>query len=122
MPRLALYWDWIESEAAVIGTDGCSKVTGAFRRCCLQHDLSYFYAKSPASAYRIYLNGQSDYWHQGIIIDRATADAAFRRCIQANSRAGFWSPMAVIRWLGVRIGGQGAWDAHRQREAQTMNG
>ena len=119
MRRVPLYWDWIESEAAVIGTDGCSKVTGAYRRCCLQHDLSYFYAAAPASAYRLFIAGTSNFWGHATRIDRATADAAFRRCIQAHSKAGFWSPVALMRWLGVKIGGQGAWEAHRAREAQT---
>lgn len=120
--RRALYWDWVESEAAVIGTNGCSKASGAYGRCCLQHDLSYYYAKAPASAYGRYLLGEADYWSRAMIITRSTADAAFRRCIQAKSKAGFWSPMAVIRWIGVRLGGQSAWDAHRAREAQQNTG
>lgn len=117
MSRYPLYWDWIDSEAALINTDGCSKVSGAFRQCCRAHDLAYYYARDPRSAYRLYISGDPEYWFNATAVTRAHADADFRRCTQANSAMGFWSIAALWRWAGVRIGGKGAWDAHRAREA-----
>lgn len=116
--KVPLFWDWIESEAALVKTDGCSKVTGAYRKCCRVHDLAYYYGRDPVSAYKRYVAGEPEYWFEAAPITRAQADADFRRCIQANSGAGFFSPLALMRWLGVRVGGHGAWDAHRRREAQ----
>lgn len=119
MTRLPLYWSWVESEAALVKTDGCSKVSGAFRRCCLQHDLAYRYARDPVDAYRRYVDGDPAYWFNAERTTRATADADLRRCMQSQSKAGFWSPLALIRWLGLKVGGQGAWDTHRRREQEA---
>lgn len=107
-----LYWDWIESEAALINTDGCSKVSGVYRRCCLQHDLAYYYARDPVSAYRVS-------WDNAIPTTKGEADVAFRRCMQSQSRFGFFSPIALYRWLGVKLAGKKAWNSHRQREQQA---
>lgn len=117
------YWEWIEHEAALIKTDGCSKVSGAYRRHCRVHDLSYYYARDPVSAYRSYCfrfasTGAADYWQQARPITRAAADAAFRRGMQADSPAGFFSAVALWRWAGLKLAGGKAWDAHRAREAQ----
>lgn len=117
MTRLPLYWDWVESEAALIKTDGCSKVSGAFRKCCRQHDLAYYYGRDPVSAYKRYLAGDWEHWLNANPTTRAQADADFRRCTQANSAMGFFSPVALWRWAGVRLGGKGAWDRHRERES-----
>lgn len=119
--RPPLYWEWIESEAALIGTDGCSKVSGAYRRCCLQHDLSYYYAADPSMAYRIYRSGDTvTYWQAATPLTRATADAQLRRCIQSQSRLGFFSPVAAWRWLGVTLGARRAWNGHREREKEGL--
>lgn len=111
-----LYFDWVESEAALIETDGCSKVSGAYRRCCLVHDLSYYYAKAPTVAYKLYLQGIDNYWQQAASIDQAEADADLRRCMQSQSKLGFWSPLAVIRWSVLKMVGKKAWQGHRDRE------
>ena len=113
------YWEWVADEAALIRTDGCSKVSGAYRRHCLVHDLSYYYAADPVSAYQGYVRGDPQYWARAIAITKAQADAVFRRGMQSDSPAGFFSPLAAWRWLGLKIGGGKAWDAHRAREAQT---
>lgn len=109
----ALYWDFIRSEAALIGTDGCSTVTGLRVECCHEHDLSYYYAKDPRSAYRLWREGLSDYWGFAAVMTRREADARFRQCQQQRSALGRYSPLSWVRWLGVRIGGTGAWNDHR---------
>ena len=114
-----LYWDWIDSEAAVIKTDGCSKVSGAFRRHCRVHDLSYYYARDPVSAYRLFIACDPDYWLCAQPITKGEADAAFRRGMQSDSVAGFFSPMALWRWAGLKIGGGSAWESHRRREREA---
>ena len=110
------YWDWVKGEAALIDTDGCSGVTGLRIECCFEHDLGYYYARDPRVAYRYWRFGQQDYWEKAPEITRMTADARFRRCLQNRSRSGRWSPMSLWRWIGVRVGAQGAWDRHRARE------
>lgn len=112
------FWDWIEQEAALIKTDGCSKVSGAYRKRCRVHDLSYFYGRDPVDAYKRYAAGDPEYWFNAHAITRATADADFRRGIQADSALGFFSPVAAWRWIGVRLGGKGAWEDHRAAERQ----
>ena len=113
-----LYWEWVESEAAIIETDGCSKVSGGYRKCCLAHDLSYYYAKDPINAYRVYLQGVADYWRQADPIDQQEADSDLRRCMQSQSKFGWWSPMAGWRWLALKRVGRKACDEHRKREQE----
>lgn len=112
----ATYWEWVESEAALIKTDGCSKVSGAFRKHCRVHDLAYYYGRDPVDAYRRYLAGDPDYWPHATPITRSDADAAFRRGMQSDSPLGFFSPFAAFRWLVLKMVGGRAWDAHRARE------
>jgi hypothetical protein len=87
--------------------------------CCFEHDLGYYYAKDPRDAYLRELTGSLTPWQDAKPIDRATVDARFRRCHQNRSVFGHWSPMALYRWVGVRVGGQRRWDAHRAREAAS---
>jgi hypothetical protein len=113
------YWHWIRSEAALVDADGCSgPATGVHIECCFEHDLSYYYAKDPHSAYRLYRGGALDPWPCALPIDRPTVEARFRKCHQNRSKLGRWSPMALFRWVGVRVGGQASWDKHRAREAR----
>lgn len=72
-----------------IQSDGCTGVPDFHKVCCILHDLSYRYG--------------IDYLGQPV--DRRTADANFRKCIQADSRFGRFDPMSYYRWLGVRIFG-----------------
>lgn len=118
--KLLLYWDFIEQEAALIGTDGCSKATGAFRRHCRVHDLSYYFAKDPISAYRHYVAGVLDYWGAADDIDQATADANLRKGMQSDSPLGFFSPLAILRWTVLKAVGKNAWNSHRQRETEAL--
>lgn len=115
---LPTYWNWIKSEAALIDTDGCSGVTGLRIDCCFEHDLGYYYAKDPHDAYIKYRGGLLEPWLHAKSIDRAGVDARFRKCLQNRSALGRWSPMALWRWAGVRIGGESRWEAHREREKQ----
>lgn len=111
-----LYWNWIRSEAALVDTDGCSAVTGLKVECCFEHDLGYWFARDPRDAFRRFREGALDPWGEADRITREEVDRRFRRCLQTRSTLGRWSPMAIWRWLGVRIGGQDAWEKHRTRE------
>lgn len=110
------YWNFIRSEATLIDTDGCSRVSGFQVDCCFEHDLGYYYAADPRDAYRLYRLGDHDYWQHASPITREDVDSRFRKCHQTRSKFGQWSPMAFWRWLGVRRFGQSRWDAHRERE------
>ncbi|HXI13458.1 MAG TPA: hypothetical protein VNM92_12570 [Thermoanaerobaculia bacterium] len=83
------YREWVEDTAASLGSDGCTGVGAMYRFCCLEHDI---------------------FWRTGVMRDgtpitEAEANARFRSCIQRHSPFGWWSPLAWIRWLGVRFGG-----------------
>lgn len=119
-PRYFLYWEWVEHESALIHTDGCSKVTGAFRKHCRVHDLAYYYARDLVDAYRRFVAGDPAYWVNARLITKAEADAQLRRGMQSDSPAGFFSPLAVIRWLGLEVAGGKAWDAHRARDGNGV--
>ena len=117
---IPLYWDWIESVGALIKTDGCSKVTGAFRKQCRAHDLAYFHARDPVDAYRRCVAGDAGYWMNALPITKGEADAALRRGMQSDSPVGFFSPLAAIRWLGLKLAGGKAWNGHRERERKEQ--
>jgi hypothetical protein len=55
-----LYWDWVDREAAAIDSDGCSCVPDFYLKCCKVHDLAYYYATDPRTAYRHYRDGVED--------------------------------------------------------------
>lgn len=112
------YLNFVRSEAALVDTDGCSGVSGVYVECCFEHDLGYFHAKDPRDAYLKFKSGSVDYWADAKPITRAEVDRRFRKCHQARSVFGKWSPMALWRWLGVRLGAQGAWDRHRRRGSE----
>ena len=116
----ALYWAWVESEAALIESDGCTKVTGYRRECCWEHDLAFFYAKDPRSAYRLYFAGDPNPWTHARPITFEKANADFRTCHAQRSALGaFWwvNPLNVLRWRGVVRLSRRAWEAHRMRDA-----
>lgn len=110
------YWEWVRSEAALIGTDGCSAVMGFHVECCFEHDLGYYYARDPRDAYRLYRDWSAVAWQVADPITKAEVDKRFRQCHQNLSKFGRWSPMAIYRWLGVKWGGKAAWEKHRERE------
>lgn len=84
------YWERVRDKAAELGTDGCTGATGAFRDCCLEHDIHYRLGTT--------LGGEP--------ITRREADDRFRSCMMAHSALGFYSPMAWIRWAAVRCFGR----------------
>lgn len=86
------YWIRVREKAAEIGADGCTMATGAFRDCCLEHDL---------------------HWRTGQTLDGDPisfdeADLRFRSCMQRSSRLGWFSPMAWIRYAVIRTIGRKA--------------
>ena len=112
--KLLLYWDWIKEEARRIKSDGCSNVPDFHVDACWEHDLSYWYAKCPRSAYKHYCDGVGLYWSVADSLSRGEADAQFRRRHQERSVFGKGSPMALWRWAGVRLGGWKPWSNHRK--------
>lgn len=104
------YWTWVETEAMAIGSDGCTVVSELFHPCCSEHDLAYGWNKDPRDAYKLDRAGNRDPWGSALPITRAEADRRFRECIQSRSRFGRWSPIAWIRWVGVRVGGYWSWE------------
>lgn len=126
MAKKALYWDWVREEAAKIKSDGCSGVPDFYLEACLQHDLAYFYAKNPRSAYTYWLKMDSSegnaywnniegntYWKLADPMFQSEADAQFRKAIQKRSRLGVFSPMSWWRWLGLKVFGKKAWNRHK---------
>jgi len=91
------YKVWVRSEAKKIGADGCSVVSEWNQDACLEHDLAYHYKKDPKHAYDVG-------WEKARDISKWRADGRFW---MNNARK---SPTrATIRYLGVTLGGWGAW-------------
>jgi hypothetical protein len=105
-----LYWPWVASEAALIGSDACSAVLGIKVECCYEHDLSYRTGRDPRNAYLCFRSGVLYPWRAARPITRAEADARFRQCLMNRSFLGRYSPMAWWRWAGVRVFGGSRWD------------
>lgn len=103
------YWEFVHAEAGLIGSDGCSKVSGLNLECCEEHDLGYRHGCDPRSAYRHFREGIENYWALADRITRGEVDKRFRVCLQARSLFGIVSPMAWWRWAGVRVFGKGAY-------------
>lgn len=80
------WWDTLTQKALAIHADGCTKVTQAFKPCCLLHDVLWSLCKTED--------------------EFLTADRLFRRCIQQRSRLGRFSPLSHIRYFGVRTFGR----------------
>lgn len=114
--------EWVDDESRLIRSDGCSKATGAYAFHCRVHDLEYWYGADAVDAYQWWRLGAGDYWRQARAITQAEADAHLRRGIQSDSRFGFFSPVAVVRWLVLRGVGRQAWERHRAREQDASGG
>jgi len=108
------YWDWVKVECRKIKSDGCSKVTQAFKFACEEHDLSYYYARDPRDAYKWYLASALDPWKLAKPITRGQADGLMADRQQAAGPVGWL--FSTWRWAGLRIGGWLAWRNHRNRE------
>ncbi len=107
---------WVRKEAEKIQSDGCSCVPDFYKDCCLIHDLSYYYAKSPYSAYEQYRTltppENEHCWHYAAAITQKDADGYLKACIRARSKLGKWSPMALWRYWALREFGAKAWHSH----------
>lgn len=79
------YAEWVEDEAAKIGSDGTTLGSGLYVWCSKEHDVLYYYG-----AHR-----------DGTPCGKECADLRFRACIQRHSPIGWWSPVAWYRWLAV---------------------
>lgn len=73
-----------------IQSDGCTDIPEFHHHCCVVHDLGYRFGIDP----------------YGTKIDRRTADANFRKCMQKDSPLGRFSPMSWWRWAAVRVAGR----------------
>ena len=113
MDKKLLYWSFVRSESKRINSDGCTLVSELFHDACLQHDLAYRYGKDPRSAYAFYLADTPEYWGLARAITRGEADTQFRKNMQERSRLGRWSPIAAVRWAGVRVGAWMPWKRYR---------
>lgn len=90
-PPVLRDWDRIRKLATELDSDGCTMVTQAYRDCCALHDICYRTGKDPDT---------------GEPVSFAQADALLRDCIRSKSRLGRFSPMAAIRYAGVRVFGR----------------
>ena len=111
------YWVWVRREAEKINSDGCSRVTQAFKSTCFEHDLSYYYGRDPRTAYAAFLCGHPDPWSEAKPITRRDADKLKADRLQARGPVGVL--FSTWRYVGIRIGGWKAWRAHRRREAEA---
>ena len=119
-----LYWNWIESEAALIESDGCTRVSGLFRECCWEHDLAFRYGKDPRSAYLIWIRSGDRVraWTEADPISFDKANSDFKNCHIQRTKLGilsFLNPFSWWRWRGVQRLSRGIWDRHREREMET---
>lgn len=86
------YWERVRDKAAELGTDGCSKATGAYVDCCLEHDLAYRMGTTL----------------DGTPLTKEEADKRFLSCMQSRSIFGWYSPMAWWRYAAVKVFGRRA--------------
>jgi hypothetical protein len=87
------YWSDVYTCAMAVDTDGCSGVADWLKWTCWEHDYHY-------RRHRMIF---------GRPLTRAEADKIFRVRIQQGSGFGVLSPIAWLRWLGVRLFGGNAW-------------
>lgn len=88
-----MYWSDVHLFANALGADGCTGVVDYLKWTCLEHDVHYRTHKM--------IGGEE--------IAKREADYIFRVRIQQGSGLGVCSPIAWIRWLGVKVFGRGAW-------------
>ena len=87
------YWARVRRAAKALDSDGCTGVPDIHLDCCYEHDIAY------STGCDVNLEP----------LTRRQADADFRRCLQARSWLGVFSPMAWWRWAAVRVCGRGIW-------------
>lgn len=89
------YWQRVRERAAELGSDGCTGVPDFYIRCCWEHDIAASTGRDLA----------------GTPVTWAQAAETFRRCIQAHSPLGVFSPLSWWRWGAVRL--HGWWNDRR---------
>jgi hypothetical protein len=87
------YWAEVYRRAEAVGSDGCSVVSEIYRDACVEHDVHYRTGRT--------IHGDS--------LTRREADAIFWERMVDLSPLRWFSPVAWLRWLGVRIGAGRAW-------------
>lgn len=111
-----VYWEWVRSEAALIDSDGCSKVSGWHVECCWEHDLAFQYGRDPRDAYRRYRHGALDPWRRARLITFEESNRRFRNCHVPRTKLGWLNPAVWWRWRGVVRLSRSAWDEYRARD------
>lgn len=76
-----------------IDSDGCTGIPDFYKEECIKHDFYY----------------RTKHGFDGRLINKEKADLLFMRGIQNKSKFGKLSPMALWRYLGVRLFGNKAW-------------
>jgi hypothetical protein len=114
----ASWWHWVDQEAALIKTDGCSWALGFYRRHCKVHDVAYYHGVDPVDAFLLWRLGRHDYWGEARRITQREADEHLRRGIRSDSPLGYLDPIAATRWAVLRAVGGRAWNKHRARERE----
>ena len=81
------YWERVRDKAAELGSDGCTWGTGAFKDCCREHDVHW----------------RTGHQIDGTPISTRDANKRFLACMRNHSRFGYYSPMALIRYIVVSV-------------------
>lgn len=77
-----------------INSDGCTGVPDFYKDECIKHDFYY----------------RTHHDFSGRLLEKDNADRLFMRGIQLKSNFGRLSPMALWRYLGVKLFGKSAWE------------
>jgi hypothetical protein len=99
------YWKFIDDEARLMGSDGCTGVSEWHAPCCQEHDLACYFGKNPRTAYTHYCNQpNSPYWSLAEAMTRRQADYMFGKCNLEWSDSKKGKVRSIVRFCGVRIG------------------
>lgn len=94
---LKLTKDDIKNIRLYIDSDGCTGVPDFYKEECIKHDFYY----------------RTHHGFDRKMMTKNEADLAFMRGIQAKSKFGKYSPMALWRYLGVKLFGGSAWQGEK---------
>jgi hypothetical protein len=103
------YWVWVRRQAALVESDGCTRVPDWCVDYCYEHDLAYRTHKDPRDAWRVG-------WANAKPIKKRVAD---RRLGMRYLRRGNLV-LALTRWLGPTIGGD--FDARPEHWLERLQG
>jgi len=88
------YYKEVRKRAKELKSDGCSRpATQLYQDCCYEHDVHYRTGKT--------LDNKE--------LTRKEADKIFMQCMRKRSLFGIFSPIALIRFLAVRLGAKRCW-------------